>query len=175
MLLDEALWCTSSVRYSSSDNNSSSISSSHKDDATGKMNIMNNNNESGYVHPLSQIVLEHLQDTRSDWTVEQNMTLLTIHPSDGTITLRNDDTSDDEMVGKKKKIWTSFESEDKTHWLHVAVDNDNGDDKNDGNKLVGRYLLQDNLKPPWHSDSRSTHEKVKHAVDEMIEKLSSPS
>ncbi len=32
-------------------------------------------------------------------------------------------------------------------------------------------MLQDNTKPAWHSDKRSTPERVKDAVDEMIEKL----
>ena len=39
------------------------------------------------------------------------------------------------------------------------------------NKLVGRYLLQDNTKPAWHSDKKSTPEKVQDAVDEMVVKL----
>ncbi len=37
--------------------------------------------------------------------------------------------------------------------------------------LVGRYMLQDNAKPAWHSDKRSTPERVQDAVDEMVDKL----
>jgi len=32
-------------------------------------------------------------------------------------------------------------------------------------------MLQDNRKPPWHSDSRSTPEKICDAVDAMIERI----
>jgi hypothetical protein len=34
--------------------------------------------------------------------------------------------------------------------------------------MVGQYMLQDNMKPAWHSFKESTPEKIQHAVDEMI-------
>jgi hypothetical protein len=40
-------------------------------------------------------------------------------------------------------------------------------------ELIGRYMLQDNMKPAWHDDKRSIPEKIKDAVDEMIEKIDS--
>jgi hypothetical protein len=33
-------------------------------------------------------------------------------------------------------------------------------------------MLQDNMKPAWHSDKKSAPEKVQDAVDAMIKKLS---
>ena len=53
-----------------------------------------------------------------------------------------------------------YETTEEKHYLCVTKGN-----------IVGRYMLQDNTKPAWHSDKRSTPERVKDAVDEMIEKL----
>ena len=55
---------------------------------------------------------------------------------------------------------TSYDPSDKKHWLAVKKGN-----------LVGRYLLQDNLKPAWHSSRLSTPQKVQGAVDKMILKI----
>lgn len=55
---------------------------------------------------------------------------------------------------------TSYDKDEKKHWLAVKK-----------GKLVGRYLLQDNLKPAWHSSKLSTPEKVQDAVDQMIFKI----
>eukprot|EP00585_Thalassiosira_rotula_P006028 CAMPEP_0196138020 /NCGR_PEP_ID=MMETSP0910-20130528/5813_1 /TAXON_ID=49265 /ORGANISM="Thalassiosira rotula, Strain GSO102" /LENGTH=114 /DNA_ID=CAMNT_0041398573 /DNA_START=439 /DNA_END=783 /DNA_ORIENTATION=- len=57
-------------------------------------------------------------------------------------------------------IWTMYEPTEKKHYLCVTK-----------GTLVGRYMLQDNTKPAWHSDKRSTPERVQDAVDEMIEKM----
>mmetsp|Transcript_14455 Transcript_14455/g.27531 ORF Transcript_14455/g.27531 Transcript_14455/m.27531 type:complete len:180 (+) Transcript_14455:82-621(+) len=107
-----------------------------------------------YVHPLSQIVLEHLQKSHSDFLTEHGLDNLDIR-SDGTFTLS---VSNDEG-----KIFTFFDPEEKKHWLTVQK-----------GKLVGRYMLQDNMKPAWHSDKRSTPEKIQDGVDDMILKLSQP-
>lgn len=107
-----------------------------------------------YVHPLSQIVLEHLQTSPSAAAFVTKSGLdqsLSIH-KDGTFALH--------FPNDGGKIWTSFDPEEKKHWLTVTK----GD-------LVGRYMLQDNKKPAWHSDRRSVPEKVQDAVDEMIKKL----
>ena len=55
---------------------------------------------------------------------------------------------------------TIYEPEEKKHFLCITKGN-----------LIGRYLLQDNKKPAWHSDKRSTPERVQDAVDEMIVKI----
>ena len=60
-----------------------------------------------------------------------------------------------------KKSRTMYEPDEKKHYLCVTK-----------GSLVGRYMLQDNTKPAWHSDKRSTPERVQDAVDEMIEKMS---
>lgn len=54
----------------------------------------------------------------------------------------------------------SFDDEEKKHWLNVHK-----------GELVGRYMLQDNLRPAWHSDERSVPEKICDAVDAMIMKV----
>ena len=53
-----------------------------------------------------------------------------------------------------------YEAEEKKHYLCVTK-----------GSLVGRYVLQDNTKPAWHTDKRSTPERVQDAVDQMIDKL----
>jgi hypothetical protein len=50
-----------------------------------------------------------------------------------------------------------YEPTEKKHYLCLSK-----------NKLVGRYLLQDNTKPAWHTDKRSIPERVQDAVDEMV-------
>lgn len=94
---------------------------------------------------------------------------------DGTFVLRfpspdgdSGIATDDETVegssidkdGMNGSIWTMYESTEKKHYLCVAK-----------GIIVGRYMLQDNAKPAWHSDKRSTPERVQDAVDEMIDKL----
>jgi len=53
-----------------------------------------------------------------------------------------------------------YEPEEKKHYLCVKKES-----------LVGRYMLQDNKKPAWHSDAKSTPELIQDAVDGMIEKI----
>ena len=55
---------------------------------------------------------------------------------------------------------TMYEPNEKKHYLCLCK-----------NKLVGRYLLQDNTKPAWHTDKRSLPERVQDAVDEMVMKV----
>ena len=122
--------------------------------------------KSEYIHPLSQIVLEHLQTTHSNFLQYSRLsTGLTIN-KDGTFVLRfpnstnESDIDSDDSGAPHESIWTIYESEEKKHYLCI----------NKGG-LVGRYMLQDNQKPAWHSDKRSTPERVQDAVDQMIDKL----
>lgn len=78
------------------------------------------------------------------------------HHKDGTFTTQIIDSSQ-QVQGK---IWTSYDANEKKHWLTVHK----GD-------LVGRYLLQDNMKPAWHSDKKSVPDKIRDAVDEMMKKM----
>jgi hypothetical protein len=55
---------------------------------------------------------------------------------------------------------TSYEAKEKKHWLTVHR-----------GELVGRFLLQDNLKPAWHDDPRSTPVRVRAAVEQLIARL----
>lgn len=78
------------------------------------------------------------------------------HHKDGTFTIHVIDASQ-KVQGK---IWTSYDANEKKHWLTVHM----GD-------LVGRYLLQDNMKPAWHSDKKCVPDKIRDAVDEMMRKM----
>mmetsp|Transcript_4905 Transcript_4905/g.5698 ORF Transcript_4905/g.5698 Transcript_4905/m.5698 type:complete len:155 (+) Transcript_4905:37-501(+) len=107
-----------------------------------------------FVHPLSQLVLEHLQKERSEWVekngLEKGLTVL----RDGTFVIKFP-SYDKNMAS----IWTSYDDKEKKHWLTVRK-----------GKLVGRFMLQDNLKPAWN-DNRSTPDKIAAAVDSMIFKI----
>lgn len=58
---------------------------------------------------------------------------------------------------------TSFDKEEKKHWLTVHK-----------GELVGRFMLQDNMKPAWN-DAKSTPDKIRSAVDDMIGKINEES
>ena len=58
------------------------------------------------------------------------------------------------------RIWTFYDKQERKHWLTVQR-----------GELVGRYMLQDNQRPAWHSDRKSLPERVSDAVQEMIVKL----
>ena len=118
-----------------------------------------------YIHPLSQIVLEHLQNHHSEWVQSRGLDKGLELKKDGTFILRFpqvDKADDDSVDTSKGSIWTMFEAEESKHYLCVRSGN-----------LVGRYMLQDNKKPAWHTDKRSTPERVQDAVDEMILNLKS--
>ncbi|KAL7441711.1 hypothetical protein ACHAXH_004749 [Discostella pseudostelligera] len=129
--------------------------------------------KSEYIHPLSQIVLEHLQSHHSQWVTRMGLDTglklnkdgtfaLRFPPSPGgaieTVTVEAVEGSSSGVISGS--IWTMYEPNGKKHFLCVTKGN-----------IVGRYMLQDNTKPAWHSDKRSTPERVRDAVDEMIEKL----
>lgn len=135
--------------------------------------------EQQYVHPLSQIILEHLQSNQSEFLAKSGFEISNIeYRKDGTFALtfpyetnksstsnetesNTINTSNEDGSDERGKIWTSYEVEEKKHWLTVQK-----------GTLVGRYMLQDNMKPAWHSDKKSAPEKVQDAVDAMIKKLS---
>lgn len=126
--------------------------------------------KSEYIHPLSQIVLEHLQSQHGDWLKQMGLETGLHLNKDGTFVLRfpsslsaGTSTTNDEEEGisdTTDSIWTMYEPEEKKHYLCITKNN-----------LIGRYMLQDNTKPAWHSDKRSTPERVQDAVDEMIGKI----
>mmetsp|Transcript_3736 Transcript_3736/g.4251 ORF Transcript_3736/g.4251 Transcript_3736/m.4251 type:complete len:158 (-) Transcript_3736:489-962(-) len=107
-----------------------------------------------YVHPLSQIVLEHLQSTRQDWVKEKGLNEnLKINP-DGTFEMRFLSDPND-----NSRIWTTYDKEEKKHWLIAHK-----------GELVGQCLLQDNLKTAWQDEDSPT-ERITDAVDAMIERI----
>mmetsp|Transcript_21731 Transcript_21731/g.31096 ORF Transcript_21731/g.31096 Transcript_21731/m.31096 type:complete len:189 (-) Transcript_21731:200-766(-) len=116
-----------------------------------------------YIHPLSQIVLEHLQNHHSEWVQNKGLDQGLELKKDGTFILRFPqaaNTDDDSVNSSRGSIWTMYEAEESKHYLCIRNGN-----------LVGRYMLQDNKKPAWHTDKRSTPERVQDAVDEMILKM----
>ncbi|CAB9513941.1 DIS3 mitotic control homolog [Seminavis robusta] len=123
-----------------------------------------------YVHPLSQLVLECLQNDYSDWLVQKQLhaNTLRLH-RDGTFEIKF--PKDKHTVTPNKndesavRIWTSFDNDSKQHWLSVSLQH--------GSKLQGRYMLQDNLSSGWTGNNkrRSLPERIQTAVEEMVEAI----
>ena len=117
-----------------------------------------------YIHPLSQIVLEHLQNHHSEWVQSRGLDKGLKLNKDGTFVLRfpqNDKPVDGNVdTAKQGSIWTMYTPEESKHYLCIRNGN-----------LVGRFMLQDNKKPAWHTDKRSTPERVQDAVNEMVLKM----
>ncbi|GMH80809.1 hypothetical protein TL16_g08705 [Triparma laevis f. inornata] len=102
-----------------------------------------------YVHPLSQIVLNRLQNNHSSFLRSFNL--------DSTLKIRSDGTF---TLGKKEDdtyVNTNWDSEERKHFLNVKV-----------GERVGRYCLQDNTKPAWHGSKLSLVERIESAVDGMV-------
>lgn len=124
--------------------------------------------KSEYVHPLSQIVLERLQSHHATWIKRMGLTTGLKLNKDGTFVLRFPGGEGQLLDGgiavtpgeDVDSIWTIYESEESKHYLCVKK-----------GSLVGRHMLQDNKKQAWHSDRRSTPERVQDAVDKMISQL----
>lgn len=152
------------------------MESSHRTCHAPQSNCLSTFTKSEYIHPLSQIVLEHLQSCHSHWVTEMGLDTGLKLNEDGTfllrfpiagcngVTIEDDGTeegSDEDMRSANNgSIWTMYEPTENKHYLCVTKGG-----------LVGRYMLQDNTKPAWHTDKRSTPERVQDAVDEMIIKM----
>lgn len=76
-----------------------------------------------YVHHVSRVALEHLQDQCSDWLVERGLDRKLTICQNGTFILR---------FPEYGRIWTSYDPLQRQHWLSVY-----------SNKLAVRFLLKD--------------------------------
>lgn len=228
---------STTISKHTSDNSSKSITSSFVDSSrsSNKADRRDDNGSSGpefrsvYVHPLSQIVLEYLQDTHHEWVVakglDQSLTLqrdgsfelkhvsqsnssmstaastphLSSSPlkkeqpkanfeplisastsavatmkdertkeksSDSEITARSTPASQQKHTSATStidnncntRIWTSYDEQEKKHWLTVRR-----------GLFRQRFLLQDNLLTAWQGNrGTSLPERLQVAVDEMI-------
>ena len=109
-----------------------------------------------YVHHVSKIVLEHLQESRADWLIERGLDRgLYINPN-GTFAMH--------FPARKGfdsgRIWTSYDTAKKQHWLSVYRQ-----------KLAVRFLLKDHgkcMNTTKVHDATKSEAKIKAAVDQMI-------
>ena len=132
-------------------NSSSNSSSSSSKPPLSKVNSL----ESVYIHPLSQIVLLHFQNTFHEWIVAQGLDrTLQIH-RDGTFCLDFPDKS----LSPTARIWTFYDPTDKKHWLSFRKD-----------EIQHRFLLQDNMMPAWQGHHRkSLPERIQTSVKELVQ------
>ncbi|GMI20277.1 hypothetical protein TrCOL_g12271 [Triparma columacea] len=100
-----------------------------------------------YVHPLTQIVLTRLQDNHHKFLKAHKLSNDPTFKTDGTVRLKGTNTT----------ITTSFDNEDKIHYLNAQHKD-----------RVGRFVLQENMKPAWHSTKMSPKERIEKAVTDMV-------
>jgi len=139
-----------------------------------------------YVHPLSHIVLEYLQNCRHEWIVKNGLDQSLIINRDGSFamkapvaslsssyeqypaptrrntssTMKSIQSYVDDHVTNTVRIWTCYDEKDKKHWLTVRK----------GVTLRQQFLLQDNtvsLLAPWNNTLRN--ERIHLAVNAMID------
>jgi len=124
-----------------------------------------------HIHPLSQIVLQYLQDSCHEWVKNVGLERLTLN-RDGTFILRfprnpglaNDAIETDNnnpnsgcTQTTRDKLWTYYDSVKKQHWLAVQK-----------GALKIQCLLQAEMKPSWHPSNVPITHSIHHAVEEMI-------
>ena len=119
-----------------------------------------------YVHHVSKIVLEHLQESRGDWLISQGLDRgLYINPN-GTFSMHfpsqknNSKSSVPASATATGRIWTSYDTTTKQHWLSIYH-----------STLAVRFLLKDHGKCMSMTkvhDATKSERKIKAAVDQMI-------
>lgn len=122
-----------------------------------------------YVHPVSKVVLQHLQDQRSGWLETQGLHRGLQLKINGTFLLQ--------FPGPKGtdsgKIWTSRDPATKKHWLSVYRN------KFNAKFLLAEGNLEDNSEEdPQQTtvslDDQATLQKIQSAVDHMIRLVPPP-
>jgi hypothetical protein len=110
-----------------------------------------------YVHHVSKVTLEYLQNGKSDWLIEKGLDRGLQINSNGTFVLN--------FPSKKGfdagKIWTSYDSSKKQHWLSIYK-----------GKLAVRFLLKDHggqyLKTTEAINASDPNRMIELAVDQLI-------
>jgi hypothetical protein len=130
--------------------------------------------ESVYVHPLSQIVLLHLQsDECHEWITRAGLVNLTVH-RDGTFSLEtlttttssaantntntntsantiNTSASASASANTSARIWTAYCPDEKKHWLIYSSNNSTG-----GDHISSSFAADDNDKNPAEATTPTT-------------------
>lgn len=152
-----------------------------------------------YVHPLSQIVLNHFQTHCHAWIQSKRLDDNLVLHGDGTFLLQSTSRplksirtstslttasillsknfhssslsqSNDKDVGilsttnaatpSAIRIWTTYDSAERKHWLCVSVDE---------SRFSSKYLLQDNSLTPWQGFKlRSVPERICASVHDLM-------
>jgi hypothetical protein len=141
--------------------------------------------ETVYVHPLSQIVLQYLQNDGHEWICVQRLDRNLVLYRDGTFmlstaaadesgirrrTLDGDDapttgpssplpSSSSSPSSSSLRIWTSYDKQDRRHWLSVSW-----------NQVRFQFLLQDNQLSVWQGFHRqSLQERIHNIVQDLMD------
>uniref|UniRef100_A0A7S0AE71 Uncharacterized protein n=1 Tax=Minutocellus polymorphus TaxID=265543 RepID=A0A7S0AE71_9STRA len=107
-----------------------------------------------YTHPLSQVMLEHLQNAHGDWLVRNGLNRgLTIN-RDGSFCIQFPAAYPGDESGR---IWTSYDAAKKQHWLSAFK-----------HELLGRYPLHQG-EGEWACQMEK--HMMRTTVDRMVERI----
>ena len=122
------------VRYHSSDNNTNNKTGTVRNVSTSTQRQEQGEQQQNfhpiYVHHVSRIVLEHLQNNQYDWLMKYGLDRNLSLRANGTFVLKFPPPHEGHENGGR--IWTSYDSHKKQHWLSIYR-----------NKLAVRFLLKD--------------------------------
>mmetsp|Transcript_29740 Transcript_29740/g.69771 ORF Transcript_29740/g.69771 Transcript_29740/m.69771 type:complete len:172 (+) Transcript_29740:3-518(+) len=109
-----------------------------------------------YTHPLSQVVLEHLQNVHGDWMIRKGLHRGLTIDRDGSfcINFSADYPGDDTRSGR---IWTSYDATKKQYWLSAYK-----------HELLGRYPLHQG-EGEWACQMEKY--LMRTTVDRMVERI----
>ena len=132
-----------------------------------------------YVHPLSQIVLGHLQTKHSSFLSSHKLLQSLSVLKDGTFHLSSRTEEGRKAGVTPLKIWTTFDAEERKHFLKIqtlscSISADTLGNVQEAKLIEGTFMLQDNAAQPWHSSKLSLDERVRGAVDALVEKVEKP-
>jgi len=125
------------------------------------------------IHPLSQMVLQYLQDCKSDWLIEKGLDRGLSINSDGTIKISfpplSENSEGDKLYDNENvdggRIWTSYDHIKKQHFISVHRHN----------VLLGRFMLRhincNGYTTSLDCDESSPKEQVHVAVEQLIERV----
>ncbi|CAB9510599.1 DIS3 mitotic control homolog [Seminavis robusta] len=117
-----------------------------------------------YVHHVSKVVLKHLQDSRSNWLVEQGLDKGLHVNSNGTFMLTFPPTE----KGSGGKLWTSYDAATRQHWLSVYRQKFNARFllKQSTCKMTGAQKMRNIQKTI--QDHQTVEDQIRLVVDQMV-------
>lgn len=122
-----------------------------------------------YVHHVSKIVLQHLQDSRAGWLAEQGLNTGLNIKSNGTFVLK----FPSHYGADSGKIWTSYDASTRQHWISVYRQKFNAKFvlKQRGCRVPGKAKMEDDAHIIMSEVNAVSEDQIRAGVDEMIRRV----